>query len=342
MVSPRILMTRLSAIGDCIETLPLAKAIKDAWPKAEILWVVDCGVSTLLEHQPHIDQVIRVRKGFLKRPSELWSLVSQLRSKQFDYSIDPQGLFKSAVLAWLSGAKQRIGFAAGQARERAWWFYTHRVQPKATHLVDRQLELLQGLSITSRPPSQSAEFGWREPDSVEPSVQSILGQLQIAEDRFAIINAGAGWASRRWPLERYALVAKHLWSQHGLPSLAIWGNDSEKEMAQSIYQQSPESVVMAPQTSLWELAGLMARGRIFVGSDCGPMHLAAATGTPCVALFGATRSEYSGAYGKQHRLLQKRFEAGSATHRRKASNEAMLEIQVSDVVSACDEILLNR
>lgn len=332
--SPNILITRLSAIGDCMETLPLAMAIKERWSDSKLTWIVDCGVDSLLKHHPAIDQVIRLRKGFLSRPRELWQLRKQLRSLLIDISIDPQGLIKSGILGWLAGAKRRIGFASGQAREHAWRFYHEAISPRSTHLVDRQLELLEPLGIHSN----RVEFGWSEPESIRVEVEQVLGHLMLHGEEFAVINPGASWASKRWPTDRYSEVAKRLYELTGLRSLVVWGSPDERLLATTIVESTPMATCLAPNTTLMLLSGLLKRSRMYIGSDTGPMHMAVAVGTPCVAMFGTSRSEYCGPYGSIHRPLQRRYDAGSSTYRRHTTNDAMLEISADDVILQCLEV----
>ncbi|MDZ4852230.1 MAG: glycosyltransferase family 9 protein [Pirellulaceae bacterium] len=334
MMKPNLLITRLSAIGDCMETLPLAVALKEHWPQSKLTWIVDCGVDSLLKHHPAIDQVIRIRKGFLSRPREIIGLRQQLRSLKIDISIDPQGLFKSGVIGWLSGAKHRIGFAKGQAREQAWRLYHEAVSPSSTHLVDRQLELLQPLGIFS----PHVRFGWNEPRSIGLEVEKILCELNLFVQGFAIINPGASWASKRWPVDRYSTLAKKLYETTGLRSLVVWGNQDERMLAETIVSATPRATCLAPDTSLMTLSGLLKRSRMYIGSDTGPMHMAVAVGTPCVAMFGTTRAEYCGPYGSMHRPLQCRYDAGDSKYRRHTTNDAMQEIQVSDVIERCLDV----
>ncbi len=312
MVSPRILITRLSAIGDCLQTLPLAAALKSHWPECDITWLVDCGAESILKAQTNIDRVIRVRKGFLKRPSEMWSLTRELRRSAFDIAIDPQGLMKSSLTARLSGAKHRIGFAAGQAREQAWRLYHDCVEPFSTHLVDRHLELLKPLGIAS----EQVEFGWTEPDDIAEQADFIAKDLGWPKDSWFVVNPGAGWASRRWSLERFQGLIQQIHERYGYRCLVVWGDKAESQMANEIVSANREITKLAPPTSLMLLSGLIKRSRFFVGSDTGPMHLASAVGTPCIAMFGTTRAEYSGPYGTIHQRLQKRFDAGSSAYRR--------------------------
>lgn len=331
----KFLVVRLSAIGDCIETLPLVCAIHEAFPGAEVDWVVDCGAEQILRMHRGVRRVRRVPKGFLKRPKLLMQLRRELRSEGYGVVIDPQGLFKSGVLAWLTGAKCRIGFGPPQARERAWWFYHHAVAPKATHLVDRQLELLGPLGVTvergrfdlqARPEDMVWLRGW-------------LGEVGLEERGYVLLNPGAGWASRRWPPERFGELGRRLGSESGIRSVVLWGGRDEGEVAERIAGMLPDSILVAPDTNLCQLAAMIQGSRLMVTGDTGPMHLAAALGVSTVSMFGTTRAEYSGPYGENHIRLQKRYQSGTSRQRRSEGNEAMCEISVDEVLKACRGML---
>jgi ADP-heptose:LPS heptosyltransferase len=166
-------------------------------------------------------------------------------------------------------------------------------------------------------------------------VTSVLTSLKLISNGYAVINPGASWASKRWPTERYIKVAKTLSDETGLRSLVVWGNADERLLAQAIVDAAPSATCLAPDTSLVILAGILKRSRMYIGSDTGPMHIAAAVGTPCVAMFGTTRAEYCGPYGEMHRVLQNRYDAGSSTYRRSTTNAAMLEITTEMVIEQC-------
>ena len=336
--APRILLVRLSAIGDCILTLPLATTLKRACPDAHLTWIVDCAASQILHRHPSIDQVVRVRKGFLKRPRELFQLRKSLRAHQFDYAIDPQGLFKSGAISWLSGAPQRIGFDSCGTRECASWFYTERRHPLGEHLVDRQLELLETFGIDVASASGGSQpridFGWGDvwDDSVGFEGESIVAP-------FVALNPGAGWESKRWPVDRYAALADRIFSQIGLQSLVFWGNQREYQLAKTITMLAPASTRLAPPTDLLDLARWLSRATAFVGSDTGPMHLAASLGTPTIAMFGTSLASRSGPYGTPHRSLQKRYDGGSARYRRNTTNAAMQAICVDAAFDVVVDVL---
>lgn len=332
MVPSRVLICRLSAIGDCIETWPVVTALKRFAPECEIHWVVDCGVDSLLREHNSVDHVIRLPKGWLKRPSLLWQVRSQLRSHVFDVAIDPQGLSKSALIGWLSGARRRIGFAPPVSKEISPWLYTETIAPQRTHLVDKQLELLTPLGIRA----EKVDFGYEVSPTARTWWQQTKLQMGLARS-FVAINAGAGWDSRIWDLTRYGEVAQHLHTQ-GVTPLILWGGEREADMARAIIEHSGGVAKMAPDTSLSKLAAVLADSRFYVGSESGPMHLAAALGTLCVSLHGPTLAERSGPYGRQHLSIQREYNPNA---RKTAGNEAMLKISVSDVNEQCN-IALRR
>ena len=332
---PRILITRLSALGDCILTLPLLCALRRHLPpKATIGWLVQPVAAPLLEQHEFLDEVLLVPKGWLGSPAAIAELRSRLRRWKPDITVDPQGLLKSAAAAWLSGAPRRIGFAAPQARELTPWLNNELVVPPAGHLVDRQRALLAPLGI--RP--EAVEFRVPADREAERRVQEFL-RVSDLQGPFAILNPGAGWASKRWPVERYADVARYLAKRHGMRSVAVGAGDEERRWAAEIVGRSGGRSALAPSTTLPELTALLRRASLFVGSDTGPLHLAAAVNLPCVALYGPSRPEDSGPVGPHHVVLQKYYQPGSCRQRRRASNDALRAISVNDVTAACDEAL---
>lgn len=330
---PRFLITRLSAIGDCIHTLPVVSALRRQFPDAEIAWVTQPATANLLKDHPAVDRMIVAPRDWFRSWRGIAQLAAQLRG-QFDVAIDPQGLTKSALLARLSGAPHRIGFARGQARELSPWLSNIRVVPEQTHVVDRYLELLRPLGIEG----PTVEFGLPIDPEAAATVERAVRGFGISGP-FALLNPGAGWDSKVWPHERYAEMARHLWNARRLPSVVLWAGDQERTWAESIVATAGGAAYLAPNTSLRELAAICSRAAVFVGSDTGPLHLAAAVGTPCVGMYGPTRPCDCGPYGPQHRTLQVFHQNGSSSERRGADNCAMRAIRVYDVLDACDAVL---
>ncbi len=332
--APRILIVRLSAIGDVIHGMPVACALRRHWPGAQLAWVVEGRNGDLLEGHPAVDRLIRVPRKWLKSPSQVAKLRRQLRQHAFDLAIDLQGLTKSAVAARLSGAPRRIGFGGHDGRELSRVLNNDLVEPAATHVVDRNLELLRPLGIGPG----KVEFQVPNLSDAEQRIEHYLASAKLT-DRFAIINPGAGWPSKLWEPDRFAEVACHLGTQHRLTTVVVWAGNRELHMAEQILAGSETHAVLAPSTSLAELASLCRRATLFVGCDTGPMHLSAAVGTRTIGLFGPVPYERNGPYGPGCLAIQKARLEGGSRQRRNATNATMLAIGSDDVIAACDQLL---
>lgn len=333
MKSPRILITRLSHIGDCLLTIPMLNAIGDHYPDAFVAWAVESPTHHLLKNHPVIDQIVSIPKGWLGKPRSWRAIRTELKSLDFDIAIDPQGLTKSAVLGWLSGAPNRVGAKGQWGRELSPWLNNRLVRPTSTHVVERSMELLEEIGIEQ----PRIRFNLPSDTVADKFIDRWL--IDKSLDRFAVINPGGSWASKRWENERFGSVASHLLNNHGLKTVVTWAGIEELEMAEQIVGLNPAGSVLAGRTNLPELQSLLARASFFVGCDTGPMHLATAVGTPCVGLYGTTRPEDSGAFGPQNIAIQKWYQSGSCKKRRNASNDAMRDILASDVNAACDQML---
>lgn len=332
--SPRILITRLSAIGDCVHTLPLACAIKRAFPDAFLAWAVEPLPAQLVEGHDAVDETIIVPKKWLKKWSTIRAVRRQLRDLKFDTVLDSQSLSKSCLLSWLSGARERIGFGAGQGRELALWLNNTRIKPTAAHVVDRYLEVARPLGIES----PDVEFRMKRDQTSQDVVNQFLAENELKRP-LAVINPGAGWASKVWPAERYAAVAKHLGDDAGHMSVVVWAGESERQWAEAIVAQSAGHARLAPATNLLELTELCRRADLFVGSDTGPLHIAAAVGTRCVGMYGPTRPEKCGPYGSGHVTLRAAQSTGGGHKMRDADNDVMQTITAAEVIAACDQAL---
>ncbi len=343
--SPRVLITRLSAIGDCVQTLPVAVALRRLYPQAYIAWAVEKAAAPLIDACRAVDEVVVVPKRMLASPRAVWQMRQALAPLRADIALDPQGLTKSSVVGWLSGAARRIGFARPQAREISPWLNTTRIVPRGTHMVERYLELLGPLEAAAdqkrepKPPEpQPIEFGLEIPALVRRDMQSMIDSRQLGAG-FAVINPGAGWDSKRWLVDRLAAVARSLAMEFGLPSLVVWGNTRERGAAEEVVRLAGRGANLAPPTSLLELAAVLERANLVVSADSGPLHLAAAVGTRCVGLFGSTRRELCGPYGPGHVAIQAAYDGSATRKRRGADNWAMQSITVPMVLAACAEIL---
>ncbi len=332
--SPRILIVRLSAIGDVIHGMPVLCALRRRFPHAHISWVAERPGAKLLEGHKALDELIVVPRGWLKSPAEVWRLRRKLRALDPQVTIDMQGLGKSAVAARLSGCRRRIGFGDEKGRELSTWLNTELVSSPDKHVIDANLRLLGPLDIHL----PEVRFDLPEQPMAALEADRAIHQLGF-QDGFAVINPGAGWPSKLWPPQRFGAVAKHLGEHWQMPSLVVWAGDREKADAATIAAHSDGQARIAPPTTLPELAAVVRRSQLFIGSDTGPLHLAVAVGVPSIGLFGPMPAERNGPYGPKHIAIQKATLEATSRERRSASSELMEAISVEDVREACDTIL---
>jgi lipopolysaccharide heptosyltransferase I len=330
--SPRILIVRLTAIGDVIHGIPVLCALRAALPSAFIAWITEGTAGAILEGHPALDELIRLPRRYWKSPRDVWSMRQRLRAMKFDITLDLQCLSKSAITAWLSGAPRRIGKSGEHGRELSQWFNNELVEAGGTHVIEHYLSMLRSLGVES--PAVNFDLPERAADA--QFAERFLRAAGLAGQRFAILNPGAGWPSKMWPAERYGELAQHLHRKHGMRTVAAWGTESELPLAATIVAAGDGQAVRAPPTSMLELAALCRRADLFVGSDTGPMHLAVAVGTPTVSMHGPSRADWCGAYGPDNIRMQVRYEAGSSLQRRQADDAAMRAITVAMAAHACD------
>jgi heptosyltransferase I len=324
----RILIVRMSALGDIVHALPVLSALRTASPQVEVDWLVDRKYAGILTFVDGLAQRIMGRPG-------LSHAVTVMRARNYDVAIDLQGLLKSASMARLSGAGRVIGFERRALREgAAAWFYSDTATvPPGAHVIRKNLSVLPLL-------------GMLEPDVKFPFVippSRVADQVAADADArdtngFALINPGAAWPNKRWPPERFGAIARHLRERHALRSCVLWGG-GEAELADAVVQSSSAAAVRAPATNLGDLLALSARASLMVSGDTGPVHIAAALGTPIVGLYGPTRPERNGPWDPQD-VVVSRADTCECHHKRECRRGlaamCLNEIHIEDVKDAVD------
>ncbi len=339
----RILIVRLSALGDIVHALPVLNALRKAYPAAELEWLVEENYSATLALASGLHRRIIVRATRDVDASDAVSFagtggyvraVSFLRARRYDAALDLQGLFKSAAWARLSGARRVIGFKSNDLREPlAAWLYTERVSAdQGGHVIRKNLSILSALRVEPGPPEVSVQ-----PVASAEMVKTI--QSAGGSNGYIVINPGAAWPNKCWPPERFGAVAKTLRELTGLHTLITWG-PREHDLAQAVADASGGAATPAPPTSVSDLSALMQSAALVISGDTGPLHIAAAVATPIVGLFGPTRPARNGPWEPRDEVLS-RADTCVCHHKRQCLRGApcINEISVDQVIAAAERRL---
>lgn len=301
----KIFILKPSSLGDVIQALPVLRLIKRWRPEAEVYWWLEKDLSGLLEHDPHLKEVVPFDRHGWANPrnwNELWASIREIRGHRFDWVIDLQSLARSGTMAWLANG----GLIAGldDAREGARGYYDIIV-PRAsyhTHAVDWYLAVLTRLGVPIEQP-----FVWLPP---RPAAREMLThKWPIDSGQWIVLVPGARWDTKRWPAEYFSSVVKQLACEHRDLKFAILGANGDRALGEAIAQASPERCLnLAGKTSLPEMIEWIRLSRLVIANDTGPMHVAAALRKPLVALFGPTEPRRTGPYGQLESVLQTKLE----------------------------------
>jgi len=333
--APKILILRLSSLGDILHALPAFADLRATFPEAKIDWLVARKFSFLLSTIDGIDSLHELDTNSLLRlpPSRTawrrqWNLIRDLRARHYDYSLDFQGLLKTAFLGLLSGSKTRLGFSKELVREvPAHWFY-HRTldkPPKQVHVLElnRMLSKLAGAHTVS----SKCDFNVPKEDLIY--VDSLLKQKQLKD--FIIINPGGGWPTKRWSPEKYGMLAKRMKEELGFSVIVTTGPE-ENFMYQTI-AETCKSVLHFPVTFL-QLIPLLRKARLFIGGDTGPFHLACAVGTAVVGIFGPTSPVRNGPWQDGEETVIHKLTCSDCYGRTCAVDNKCMDIPVDEVFAA--------
>jgi lipopolysaccharide heptosyltransferase I len=342
-MTPRLLVVRLGSLGDIVHALPAVAALRDTFPQARIDWLVEGRWAELLELNPDLSNVFAVdTRAWRRAPLSLatWRSIAALRRRlreaNYETAIDFQGLYKSAVLARMSGAKRRIGFAKGVAKETGVGrFYTESVRPRGgVHVIEMNRALARAAGAGETP----IRFALPTTPEDEAQVEEMLRAHHVVE--FVVLNPGGGWGSKCWPVERYAALHNALARQLGWRTVLNAGPGEEK-LVREFEAQARVAKPVHLTLTLRQLAALVKRAKVLVSGDTGPLHLAAALGTPVVGLYGPTDPARNGPYGPRSIgvVLHHREKATITYKHEERASPALLAITVEEVLAAVKQAL---
>lgn len=379
----RILIVKLSSLGDVIHTLPAAQALRRKFPHAHLAWAVERAHAGVLREQECFDELIEWDRGTCRN---YVAFLRRLRATNWDLAIDFQGLFRSGFVTWASGARRRLGYDA--TREQAHRFYNERITPptEPLHAVEKSLRLIEPLGARldgvplRRTYLEASSIGpGYAPGAIErtnsahpPVVRgahdaegrplfplSIRGGERTAVDawlaahrfearshKLVVLNPHCRKAANIWPAERYTQLAARLVERPGV-RVVISGGPVAKELCDEIAAPLGDKVWRADGAfTLLGSAELIRRADLFVTGDTGPMHIAAAVGTPIVALFGPADPLKTGPYTTDAVVLTKRLPCAPCFAKQcplgHRPAKCMTDISVDDVTTAAIAALDRR
>jgi lipopolysaccharide heptosyltransferase I len=336
----KILLIKLSAVGDVVHTIPVLNKLRRRYPTAQLDWLVTPAIAELLRHHPAITNVIEFEREAWSKPWRLTPfasyarLAAKLRAAAYDLVVDMHGQFRTAALTLATGAPARIGFdrpranvwdasprkfpeqarkhAWQGAREGSWVAYTHhiRVPTLDLHAVDRYLNVGPILGLDREP----ADFFFPIPQPAISHVDALLNEHGAGRAGIVVMAPGTIWETKRWGSDKFAKVAGHFLSR-GFAVILI-GSQRERAVCEEVAALAPGAVDLAGMTTLSELAALICRSAISITNDSGPMHLAVALDRPVVSIFGPTDPIWIGPYRRASAVLQADLECSPCYLRR--------------------------
>lgn len=334
-----VLIVRLGALGDIVHTIPAAAALRSALADARIDWIVEAKHRAVVDLVEGIDRVVSLEG----RTLGAWTdALKRLRQVPYDLALDFQGLMKSAVLARASGASRVAGFSIWHLREKAarpFYSETDAVQgnrsdegePIGEHVIQKNLRLLRVVGIeattvhfpiarTSSPPAQEVVRGY-------------------GERGYAVVNPGAAWPNKRWPAERFGEVAAFMQEVRGLSSIVLWG-PGEEELARAVAAASSGAARLAPPTTIADVVEVARSAALVVSGDTGPLHIAAAVGTPAVAIFGPTDARRNGPWCPDD-VVVTRYDVCRCHYERRCHQPdwCLLSVSIAEVTAAIQQRL---
>ncbi len=293
----RIALIKPSALGDIVHALPVLSALRQRYPAAHIAWIVNRTYAPLLDGHPDLDDIIAfdrnaLRGGFGSMVLNYLRFLARLRNHRFDLVIDLQGLMRTGVMVWASGAARRIGLSS--AREGAVHAYTDCLAvPDAAnmHAIDRYWLVAEALGLTNKNvrftvPLASAALQWG------------LQQLGSLPRPWLMLGVGARWLTKRWPTRHFAALVSQAQRRFGGTAIFVGGADETVLARQTAAELGGQVHDLTGRTTLPQLAAVLSLADLMVANDTGPLHLAVALGRPVVAPYTCTQVRLTGPYGQ--------------------------------------------
>jgi len=350
MLLKNVLIIKPSALGDVIQATAILPVIKNYNPKIKITWLVFEHNQEILAHHPLVDELLSIsrRPLFSKKT---FQVIRKLRQTHFDLVIDLQGLLRSAVISWLSGSVRRVGYADNREMSTLFYNEVYNIPASSMHAVDRYLLLMNKLGL---PQTQEAQFSLPLKNQHRQFIRQSLNlnddfltSSDHASTRFITICPSAKWQSKCWP-ESYFVELICLLQQEKMKILLVGAPDEEEaidKITQKIKRKNADEKNyyhhnnicsnLAGKLTLMEIAALLEISALFIGNDSGLMHLAAATNTPSVAIFGPTSPHKTGPYNKLANVINANLTCMPCFRKTCNNQRCMRLVTPSEVAKIC-------
>jgi lipopolysaccharide heptosyltransferase I len=334
----RIALIKPSALGDIVHALPVLGALRQRYPSAHIAWVVNRAYEPLLQGHPDLNATIPFdrnasRRGLFAGVAGYIRFLAELRRGRFDLVIDLQGLLRTGIMVYASGAKRRVGLAG--AREGAKYAYTDRIAvPDAEnlHAIDRYWLVAEALGVKTKVVRFNLPLA-------PQAVQWALAELAQLPRPWLMLGVGARWMTKRWPGRHFADLIQKAQRRFGGTAIFVGGPDETALARLTAAELSGPSCDLTGKTTLPQLAAVLSLGDLMLANDTGPLHLAVALGRPVISPFTCTRVRLTGPYGQQHRAVETKVWCAGSLVKTCGRLECMNELTPARLWPLVEEVL---
>jgi heptosyltransferase-1 len=345
----KILIIRLSAIGDVVDVLPALRCLRSNFPEARISWLVEDRASQILSGHPDIDEVIvfprkKWRREILKvnraisTLSDVLSFYRKLHGERYDLVLDFQGNLKSGIMDMITGTENRIGFGKGFCKEFNYLFTRHKAYPqnKREHRIDKNLSLLKALGFDSK--FQNPELPVSKSD--QEYISTFIEENNKCSVPIIVINPCTSeyGSYKRWSTINYARLADMILEKHDVKVIFIWG-PNELEIANGIVAYMEQKALVSCKTTIKQLIELIRCSDLYIGGDTGPLHIASTLCIPTVAIFGPKDPVLYGPYNENAVVISKELPCSPCRNRKCSDPECLTTILPEEVFQAVSQLM---
>ena len=323
----KILVIKLRYLGDVLLCTPVLRALRQTYPHAQLVYLVNPGTEEILHGNPDIDEILLLPRTDLMSQVRFFR---EIRSRGFDCVLDLTDGDRSAIITAMTGASMRIGF--NQENRSRGALYTHciRENPKSMHMIEYHAKALSLLGIHGELEHPQLCVSAKD----EEAAQRLVEEAQVTRHAWIMIHPTARYWFKAWPPERFAELCDGLAKKQ--ITVVLVGNHKDREVgAQIQHLAEHKPISFMGRTSVLELAALMKHSSLFIGNDGGPMHMAAAVGCPVLALFGPTDPVVWGPKGQHVSVFYKGLDCAPCFHPgcSRGEESCMKQISVEEVLS---------